>query len=169
MKHGLILICFICLAAPASAKIYKCGNSYSATPCGNEQKELSIGGDASPLSPTRTKNVGAKLPPRKGFTGTEFDSTSALCKPAVLAKLKLTQMDMPLFAYIKRNNSGVRRIPHDTGQFVNTSGVFGWVRTDKGGFVNENQWRWWCFVDYETETKVLDIQLRKILSGEIAN
>jgi hypothetical protein len=134
----------------SSQTMYRCGNSYSQTPCGSDANKVDIvvpqgsgGQPARRLKDDATEETKAR--------------TVELCKAAVLARLK--DPESARFSGISRSNSLERPLPVLNGPLVKTSGVNGYInaKNSMGGYTGDKLF--FCAVDYATETKVLDVSI----------
>ena len=80
-----------------------------------------------------------------------------LCKTAVLRILK--DPDSAKFLNVARSNSLERRLPALNGPLVKTAGFNGYVNAKNsfGGYTGNKLF--FCSLDYETETRVLDVSI----------
>lgn len=136
-------------AGPVLAQtMYRCGNNYSQTPCGADAKKVDI------VVPQKSNSsVSRKL--KDESTDEIKAKTVELCKAAVIARLK--DPESARFSGIERSNSLERRIPLPDGPLLKTSGVNGYVnaKNSMGGYTGNKLF--FCSVDYETESKVLEV------------
>ena len=158
---GLSTIVQACLCTAAifvgssclAQKMYRCGSTYSQTPCGAEGKEIEIKN-----TPAATSGVVTRKLPDNASAEVRAKSTE-LCKLAVLGQLK--DPDSAKFQNISRSNSLERRLPILNGPLVKTSGFNGYVnaKNSYGGYTGNKLF--FCSVDYETETRILDVTINR--------
>lgn len=153
MSHKLLLCATIVLCAgQANAqKMYRCGATYSQTPCAADAKEIDMRGAAVSAGDTSTKKL-----PDNASEQTKARSLE-LCKTAVVGILK--DPESAKFQNVARSNSLERRLPALNGPLVKTAGFNGYVnaRNSFGGYTGNKLF--FCSLDYETETRVLDVAI----------
>ena len=158
---GLSTIVQLCLCTVAisvgsscwAQKMYRCGSTYSQTPCGAEAKEIEIKGAPAASSGVVSQKLPDNAPEELKTKSIE------LCKLAVLGQLK--DPDSAKFQNISRSNSLERRLPILNGPLVKTSGFNGYVnaKNSYGGYTGNKLF--FCSVDYETETRILDVTINR--------
>lgn len=133
----------------SSQTMYRCGNSYSQTPCRSDAKKIDIVVQGSGGQPARQLKDDA--------TEETKARTVELCKAAVLARLK--DPESARFSGISRSNSLERPVPALNGPLVKTSGVNGYInaKNSMGGYTGDKMF--FCSVDFATEAKVLDVSI----------
>jgi hypothetical protein len=133
----------------SSQPMYRCGNSYSQTPCGPDAKKVDIVVQRSGGQPARQLKDDA--------TEETKARTVELCKAAVIARLK--DPESARFSGISRSNSLERPLPALNGPLVKTSGVNGFInaKNSMGGYTGDKLF--FCSVDFATESKVIDVSI----------
>ena len=149
-----VYLCTVAISVGSSCwaqKMYRCGSTYSQTPCGAEAKEIEIKGAPAASNGVVSKKLQDNAPEELRAKSIE------LCKLAVLGQLK--DPDSAKFQNISRSNSLERRLPALNGPFVKTSGFNGYVnaKNSYGGYTGNKLF--FCSVDYETETRILDVTI----------
>lgn len=127
--------------------VYKCGGTYSQTPCGPNATAL-------PLRPNGTASLGATLKLKDEASNQTKEASEALCLAGVKGGLK--DPDSAKFRGVARNGAFERPFPIATGPMTKIVSYSGYVnaKNSYGGYTGDRLFS--CTLNF-SEEKVLDV------------